>query len=363
VARHAQLAVAAIALTVCQVAWAGIVAQAWGHTRAGQAVERVTLTNARGMQVAFVDYGATIAAIKVPGRDGKSGNVMLGLSSLAAYENTQRRHAAVIGRYAGRIGQARYSLNGRQITLPPNAKGVALHGDPNGFDRRVWQRRDFADAASIGSVFSLTSPDGDQGHPGALRVQVTYRLLRRRNELRIEYAASSDAPTVINLTNHGYFNLAGAGSSGMASHAFQINANRFALTDELKVPTGELEKVGGTRFDLRRKGGIDGDYDHGLVFAKPDGKLALVATIDEAKSGRRMQVWTTEPAVQFNTGNGFDGSETGSEGVAYRKNDGFAFETQHLSDSPNRPEFPSTVLMPGKQFRSETRFRFSVRDH
>ena len=357
-----RLAAAALALAACHAAHAGIAAQAWGATRAGQPVEQVTLSTARGMRVSLIDYGATLASVQVPGRDGAVANVMLGLPSLGAYEATQRRHGAVIGRYAGRIGHARYTLNGKLVQLEPNAKGLSLHGDPNGFDKRVWRRRDVADADSIAAVYTLLSPDGDQGHPGRLEVSVTYRLLRRRNELRIEYAARADAPAVLNLTNHGFFNLAGAGSGTLATHTFQVNADRYALTDAVKVPTGVLAPVAGTRFDLRRKAGVmdrlEDGYDHALVFAKEDGVLALVATVDESGSGRRMQVWTTEPAVVFNTGNGFDGGEVGSEGVAYQKHAGFAFETQHLSDSPNRPEFPSTVIGPGKPYRSETRLVF-----
>lgn len=357
------LAVAAFALAACDAAFAGIKVQAWGVTKTGQAVEKVTLSNARGMRLAYINYGATLTMVEVPARGGRKANVLLGLPNLSAYEATQRRHAAVIGRYAGRIGQAKYTLDGRVMKLEANAKGVSLHGDPDGFDKRVWTRRDFADAASIGSVFSLESPDGDQGHPGKLEVQVTYRLLRQRNEFRIEYKACSDAATVVNLTNHGYYNLAGAGGRGLGTHAFEVKADRYALTDGVKVPTGVLASVAGTRFDLRRRRSIvdrmGEGYDHALVFAKPNGVLALVATVDESGSGRRMQVWTTEPAVQFNTGNGFDGSEVGSEGVAYRQHDGFAFETQHLSDSPSLPEFPTTVLMPGAMFKSETRFRFS----
>jgi aldose 1-epimerase len=186
--------------------FAAITAVPFGVTRNGQPVEQVTLDNERGMRLTYIDYGATITAVRVPDRDGASANVMLGLPSLAAYESTKRRHGAVIGRYAGRIGNARFTLDGRTIALPANAKGVAIHGEPDGYDRRVWRRHDFADATSIGSVFQLTSPDGDQGFPGRVEIRVTYRLLRKKNEFRIEYEAVSDAPTVINLTNHGFFN-------------------------------------------------------------------------------------------------------------------------------------------------------------
>ncbi len=349
---------------------AGIVAEDWGVTRAGRPVGRVTLENQRGMRVSYIDYGATLTALEVPDRHGVRRNVVLSLPNLAAYEATGRRFGAIMGRYAGRIGNARFTLEGKLIELVPNAKGTALHGDPDGYDRRVWQRRDFADTDSIGSVFQLVSPDGDQQFPGKVEISVTYRLLRKRNEFRIEYAASSDAPTVINLTNHAYFNLAGAGSSGLATHRFEIRADRYAQTDAKRVPTGVLAPVAGTPLDFRRAATVSerlqpsallGDppgFDHSLLFKRGASALALVAIIGETGSGRRMQVRSTEPAVQFNSGNGFDGGEIGSEAVAYQRYDGFAFETQHLPDSPNHPNFPSTRLEPGKPYRSVTSFRF-----
>ena len=372
--RHvvAPLLAAALALATVQ-AHAAIAVQAYGVTRDGQPVEQVTLTNQRGMRVTFIDYGATITAVVVPDRRGRFANVMLGLPTLAAYEATKRRHGAIIGRYAGRIGGAAYRLDGRRVQLPANAKGLAIHGDPNGYDKRVWRRRDFADAASVGSVFSLTSPDGDQGHPGRVEWSVTYRLLRKHNEFRIEYGAVTDAPTVVNPTNHAYFNLAGAGSRGLGTHRFTIRADCHAVADALRVPTGELAGVAGGALDFRRAAGIGkriaaassvlGEpawYDHGLVFSKQGSALAAVAVVSESASGRRMEVATTEPSVLFNSGNGFDGSEIGSENVAYQRHDGFAFETQHLADSPNHAHFPTTVLRPGQVFRSVTAFRFSA---
>jgi len=371
VPNHWQFAL--LLLAVPAQALAGVKVQAWGALADGRLVDKVTLRNERGMQLAYIDYGATITTVAVPDRKGRAANVMLSLPSLNAYVATRRRHGAIIGRYAGRIGHARFPLDGRVVQLVPNAKGLALHGDPDGFDKRLFQRTDFADAASIGSVYRLLSPAGDQGFPGRLEVSVTYRLMRKSNEFRIEYAAASDAPTIVNLTNHGYFNLSGAGANGLASHSFQIAASRYAILDALRVPTGELAPVAGTPLDFRRPAsaatrlaagsallGNPAWFDHGLVFDKGEGKLALVATIDDGASGRRMQVLTTEPSVIFNSGNGFDGSETGTEGVAYRRHDGFAFETQHLADSPNHPHFPSTVLRPETPFSSMTVFRFSA---
>ena len=354
--------------------WQGIRAQAWGTLDGGTVVERVTLANRRGMRVAYIDYGATLVALEVPDRHGARANVLLSLPDLASYMRTSRRFGAVMGRYAGRIGAARFTLDGRVVQLVPNKNGYALHGDPNGYDRRLWTRRDFADAASIGSIFRLDSPDGDQQFPGRLQVSVTYRLLRDRNEFRIEYDASTDAPTVLNLTNHAYFNLAGAGSAGLSTHRFRIWADRYAETDAHRLPSGRLPTVTGTALDFRRPAsmserlaasssallGAPPAFDHSLLFAKRDGAYGLVARIDEPGSGRRMEIRSSEPSVQLNSGNGFDGGEIGSEGRAYQRGDGFAFETQHLPDSPNQAAFPSTELRPGQRFHSVTSYRFSL---
>ncbi|WP_395408692.1 aldose epimerase family protein [Pseudoduganella sp. UC29_106] len=321
------------------------------------------MSNDRGMQLSYIDYGAILVAATVADRHGKRANIVLGAPDLAAYMRSNRRYGAVMGRYAGRIGNARFTLDGKEYTLTPNRNGLAIHGDPDGFDRRVWARTDFADRESVGSTYRLVSPDGDQGMPGRLELSVTYRLMRKRDEFRIEYVARSDAATVLNVTNHAYFNLAGAGSSGLASHRFQIDADRYVAADGKKVPTGGLPDVAGTALDFRRAasvaGRLEGGYDHGFVFSKPAGALARVAVIDELESGRRMEVSTTEPSAQLYTANGFDGSEMGAEGRAYERYDGFAFETQHLADSPNKPQFPTTVLRPGEEFRSVTVFSFS----
>ncbi len=350
----------------------GIAVQPFGATAAGKAVDKVTLTNDRGMTLAYIDYGATLVAATVPDRQGRRDNVLLDLPDLAAYERTKGKHAAIVGRYAGRIGNATYTLDGRKVDLVPNARGLTVHGGPDGYDKRVWQRRDFADKASIGSVYTLVSPDGDQRFPGRLTIDVTYRLQRARNEFAIEYAVRTDAPTVVNLTNHGYFNLSGAGSGDLTSHLFCIAAGRYAVTDAKRVPTGELATVAGTALDFRRPAGMTqrlqpsallGDppgFDHSLVFDKPVGALARVAVVDDTQSGRRMEIYTSEPSVQLYSANGFDGTERGTRGKAYAKHDAFAFETQHLPDSPNQPGFPSTVVRPGEVLRSVTMFRFGV---
>jgi len=380
---HLRFAAVAAAALLCGVAFSahatGIRVQPFGVTRGGQAVQKVTLENDLGMRLAYIDYGATLTEADVADRHGKRANIILSLPDLASYERTGRRFAAIMGRYAGRIGGARYTLDGRTVHLVPNAKGAALHGDPNGYDKRVWQRQDFADAQSIGSIYRLRSVDGDQNFPGTLQVSVTYRLMRKRDEFRIEYAATTDAPTVLNLTSHAFYNLAGAGAHGMATQRFQIDADRYAETDGNRIPSGVLSSVAGTPLDFRRAagmterlagaaaspllappGGLPG-IDHSLLFSKPLGAYVRVAVIEDMASGRRMEISTSEPALQLNSGSGFDGSEVGSEGVGYQRYDGFAFETQHLPDSPNHPNFPSTALYPGQVFRAVTSFRFSAR--
>lgn len=345
----------------------------FGHTRAGVAIVRTMLRNDLGMSVAAIDFGATLTAIETPDRKGRFANIVLNRPDIAAYETNQRRYGAVVGRYAGRITDARFTLDGATHALEPGRNTMTLHGGSNGYDKRVWTSSPVSDRRSVGVRYRLLSPGGDQGFPGAVELTVTYRLMRKSNDLRIEYEARTDAPTVINQTNHAFFNLAGAGQGTVLDHRVQIAALHYAEVDARKAPTGKLPPVAGTVLDFRtprRVGDVlklddplltnSNGFDHSLVLA---GKVAptprLAGWIEDPKSGRRMTILTTEPSVQFNTGNGFDGSETGSEGVAYPRYAGLAFETQHLPDSPNQPGFPSTVLRPDKPFRSTTILRFT----
>ena len=343
----------------------------FGAAQDGRPIFKTTLRNDRGMVVSAIDYGATLTAIETPDRKGVVRNVLLSQPTVAGYEATQRRYAATIGRYAGRIGGARFVLDGKAFDLGPGKKGATLHGGSHGYDKRVWSSQPVSDRRSVGVRFTLVSPDGDQGFPGRLETSVTYRLMRRSNELRIEYAARTDAPTVINLTNHGFFNLAGAGHGDALGQRVWIDADRYAEVDQGKIPTGRLLSVGGTVLDFRKPAMIGANlkiadpllassqgFDHSLVFRTPGGPLRRVAWMEDPASGRRLEINTTEPSAQFNSGNGFDGGEVGSEGVAYRQHDGFAFETQHLPDSPNRQGFASTTLRPGAVFRSTTMLRF-----
>jgi aldose 1-epimerase len=249
-----------------------------------------------------------------------------------------------------------------------------LHGGSNGFDKRVWAFRTYTDAGSVAAIFTLLSPDGDQGFPGALRLEVTYRLLRKTNELRLEYRATTSAPTVVNFTNHAFFNLGGAGNGTIANHNLTILADHYAPTDPVKIPTGELLPVAGTPLDFRQPQRVGQSmdithpllapskgFDHSYSFRRPASvRLQLIAILHDPASGRRMAIATTEPGLQFNTGNGFDGTETGSEGIAYPTYSGLALETQQLPDSPNKLAFQSTRLNPGKPFFSVTAYRFSV---
>ena len=346
-----------------------VAVEPWGTTGKGQAVERVTLENDRGMKLSYIDFGAIITSVEVPDRSGKRANVVLSLPDLAGYERNKRRYSAIIGRYAGRIAHAQLPLDGKLLILPSNGRGYVIHSDPDGFDKRVWQRKDFSDATSVGSIFHITCLDGEQGYPGRLDVEVTYRLMRQENLFSIDYRAWTDTPTVINLTNHGFFNLAGAGSSGVGTHRLEIAADRYVATDKLNVPTGDLPSVAGTPFDFRQSTSVAEriaavahlpGLDHGLLFTDWTGTLAKIAVLDETVSGRRMEISTTEPSLQLFSGNGFDGTEVGSEGIAYQRHDGLAFETQHLADSPNHPNFPTTELRPGESFHSKTSFSFSV---
>ncbi|HZV64811.1 MAG TPA: aldose epimerase family protein [Telluria sp.] len=345
----------------------------WGKTAAGERVQRVTMQNDTGMRVSLIDYGATITEISVPDKRGLRKNVVLSLPDVQAYERSARRWGGIVGRYAGRIANGRFQLDGKAVALDTDANGHTLHGGPRGYDRRVWRRTDFHDRQSQGVVFELLSPDGDQGFPGALQLRVRYRMPRKGNELRIEYEATSTAPTPVNFTNHAFYNLRGADSGDLGNQRFLIHADRYANTGDKRIPSGLLSALDGSELDFRsaalvmprlgRANALLGDppgIDHSLVFAGTGGGLRLVAEIVDLDSGRRMRVRTTEPGAQFNTGNGFDGSETGSEGIAYRKYGGFAFETQHLPDSPNHPPFPSTILRPGERFRSVTLLSFSV---
>jgi aldose 1-epimerase len=301
----------------------------------------------------------------VPDRDGKLADVVLGYDHLADYEAAPFYLGAVLGRVANRVANGRFTLDGLTYSLATNRAPNHLHGGVRGFDKRVW-----SGAASESSVtFALTSPNGEEGYPGTLQVRVTYRLTAA-NELRIDYTATTDQATPINLTNHSFFNLAGADRGTILDHVLMINASRYTPTNASLVPTGELASVAGTPLDfthghrigerIEEMRAVANGYDHNLALDRRGDSLSLAARVEEPRSGRVLEIWTTEPGVQFFTGNRFDGSFPGVGGVKYERHAGFALEPQHFPDAINHPEFPSVVLRPGETFRSSTLYRFST---
>ncbi len=342
----------------------------YGATRDGHPVDEYTLSNDRGMVVRFIGYAGVITAIEVPDRHGRVADVVLGLRSLAEYETKRGSFGALIGRYANRIGKARFELDGKTYQLPVNDPPNSLHGGTIGFSRRVW---DVQPLSSADARLGLTSADGDNGYPGTVQVQVTYTL-GDDDTLRIDYQASTDQATVINLTNHSYFNLAGNGAGSVENHLVMLNADAYTPVDGTGIPTGEIAPVDGTPLDLRQLTPISArlrsgfeqmlhvrGYDHNFVLNDwAPGRVRFAARAYEPGSGRVLDCYTDQPGVQFYTGNSLDGSVVGSAGTTYRQGDGFALETQHFPDSPNHPSFPTTVLRSGETFRSTTIFRFGT---
>ncbi|WP_236796912.1 aldose epimerase family protein [Amycolatopsis sp. GM8] len=340
----------------------------------GQTVYRYTLENGRGMRVRILTYGGIIQTLEVPDRRGHTANVVLGFPTLADYVAKNSPEAgggvyfgALIGRYANRIAKGTFTLDGQTYHVPVNNNGNSLHGGLVGFDKKVW------DVAPVpgGIKLSLTSPDGDQGYPGTLKATVTYTL-DSQNRLSIEYTATTDKPTVLNLTNHSYWNLAGEASGDIYDQKLQITADRYTPTDTTQIPTGELAPVAGTPFDFRTPTAIgarvnDDDpqlitgqgYDHNWVLNR-SGSLSVAARASDPSSGRTLTVLTDQPGLQFYSGNFLTGTLVGTGGKTYRQSYGFALETQHFPDSPNQPSFPSTVLRPGQTYRTTTVFALSA---
>jgi aldose 1-epimerase len=338
----------------------------------GTGVEMVVLTNARGMEVRAITYGGIIVAIRVPDRDGRLADVVLGYDTLDGYVAKNPYFGCITGRYANRIAKARFTLDGRVYQLAANDGPNHLHGGWRGFDKVVWRAEPFADARGAGVRFSRASPDGEEGYPGTLDVRVTYHL-SDENALRVDYEATTDKPTPVNLTQHSYFNLAGEGSGDVLGHVLTIDADRYTPVDETLIPTGEIASVDGTPFDFRTPtpigARIDADheqlrkgrgYDHNFVLRRSGDGLVRAARVVEPRSGRTLEVLTTEPGLQFYSGNFLDGSIRGKAGHVYGPRSGFCLETQHFPDAPNQPRFPSTILRPGARYRSTTVFRFGV---
>jgi len=349
--------------------------QPFGTTDRGEAVSLYTLKNAHGMEARVLDYGGIIVSLQVPDRNGRLGDVVLGFDSLADYQRGSPYFGAIIGRYGNRIARGRFTLDGRTYTLATNNGSNHLHGGVRGFDKVVWRVAPFEHGDSVGLVLSYTSPDGEEGYPGTLQATVTYTLTNA-NELIFDYHATTDRATPVNLTQHSYFNLAGDGAGDILGHVVTLNADRFTPVDSTLIPTGEIKSVAGTPFDFRAPTAIgsriDQDdqqlrhgrgYDHNFVLnkgGKGGNEVTMAASVYEPTSGRVMEISTTEPGLQFYSGNFLDGTLRGKHGVVYRHRYGFAMETQHFPDSPNKPAFPSTILRPGEEYRSRTVYRFTV---
>lgn len=349
------------------------VRELFGKLADGTKVYRWSLANG-GTRMKVLSYGGIVQSLELPDRHGRYTNVSLGYDTIEAYTAGTTFFGALIGRYGNRIAKGRFTLDGKTHQLSVNDGENSLHGGAKGFDTRVWDVEPFKDSSGVGLRLHRTSVDGEMGYPGTLRVTVTYTLTAR-GDWRIDYAATTDEPTVVNLTNHTYYNLAGEGSGDVLDHELALTASRFTPTDAGLIPTGELAEVAGTPFDFRRAKPVGRDirvsheqlvtakgFDHNWVLDKGiTRRPEHFATLRDPESGRTLKVATTEPGVQFYSGNFLDGTLTGPSGRIYRQGDGLCLETQHFPDSPNQPKFPSTVLRPGETYRSSTVHSFSAR--
>ncbi|HKE57184.1 MAG TPA: aldose epimerase family protein [Pyrinomonadaceae bacterium] len=348
--------------------------ESFGRTADGQEVQLFTLTNKNGMEARIMDYGGIVVSLKVPDRTATLGDVVLGLNRLDDYLKGHPYFGALIGRYGNRIAKGRFTLNGVEYKLAVNNGENHLHGGIKGFDKVVWNAKYVKTTkGEVSLVLTYLSKDGEEGYPGNLDVKVVYTLTNN-NELRIDYTATTDKDTVVNLTHHSYFNLKGEGNGDILDHKLTINANRFTPTDAGSIPTGELKSVIGGPFDFTKSTAIGArinqpdqqlqfgkGYDHNYVLNGRMGTVHLAATVFEPTTGRVMEVFTTEPGIQFYTGNFLDGTLTGKSGKVYQQRYGFCLETQHFPDSPNQPKFPTTTLRKGQTMHSTTIYRFSTR--
>jgi aldose 1-epimerase len=351
----------------------GTTKSSFGKTPEGEPVELYTLTNKNGVEAAISAYGGAVVSLKVPDRTGKLGDIVLGYDSVEGYVTDKSYLGAIIGRYGNRIGHAQFSLEGKTYTLAKNNGENSLHGGVKGFNRVVWAAKEVPSKGGQALELTYLSKDGEEGFPGNLQVRVVYTLTDS-NELKIEYFATTDKKTVVNLTNHSYFNLAGPGSGDILGHQVMIEADKFTPVDSGLIPTGELRDVAGTPFDFRKATAIGaridandeqiklgGGYDHNFVLRRKIGApISLAARVTESTTGRVLEVWTTEPGVQFYTGNFLDGTAHGKGGIAYAKRSAFCLETQHFPDSPNQPKFPSVVLNPGERYHTTTIYKFTT---
>ncbi len=346
--------------------------QAFGTARDGKSVELYTLKNQQGMEVRVMTYGGTIVALRVPDKQGQCADVVLGFDKLGGYLGSNAYFGATVGRYVNLIANAKFTLDGKEYALAKNDGPNSLHGGIKGFDKVVWHAEPVENAGEASLILKYTSVDGEEGYPGTLQVTVTYRL-DEKNELAINYHATTDKATPLNLTNHSYFNLAGEGNGDILGHVLMLNANRFTPISKTLLPTGGISTVKGTPLDFTQPTAIGarinskheqvvlgGGYDHNFVINRQGSGLTLAARVYEPTSGRVMEVYTTEPGVQFYTGDFTDEPVTGKRGHVYKQRPAFCLETQHYPNSPNLPGFPSTILRPGQTYQSTTVYRFST---
>lgn len=338
----------------------------FGALPSGESVDLFTLTNAKGTVAKLTTYGAMLTELHVADKAGKLANVVLGFDNLQQYLAGHPYLGPTIGRVANRIAGGRFTLDGKTYQLAKNENGVHhLHGGTKGFDKVLWKAEPFSNGTEAGVIFTYRSPDGEEGMPGSLNVTVIYTLTDA-NELKIEYSATTDKPTPVNLTNHSYFNLSGAGSGTILDHELMITADRYTPADETLIPTGQIARVAGTPLDFTKStvigariAQVPGGYDHNYVLNSGGGHLALAARLHDPRTGRTMDILTTEPGIQFYSGNFLDGSAKGLGG-AYHKHYGLCLETQHFPDSVNKPDWPSIILKSGQQYSHVTVHKFTA---
>jgi aldose 1-epimerase len=367
---------AAAAVTGCQSSKSGpkakgagnVVRSEFGKTQDGKAVDLYTLTNRHGLVAKVTNYGGILTELHVPDKSGQNGNVVLGFATLDKYVAGHPFFGATTGRVANRIAKGKFTLDGKEYTLFVNNGPNSLHGGKVGFDKKVWDAEpvDTKDGPAV--RLRYVSPDGEEGYPGTLTTTVTYTLTND-DELKIDYKATTNKPTIVNLTNHSYFNLAGDGNGTVLDHELMINADKYTVFDSTQIPTGEIKSVEGTPLDFRKATPIGqrieqvegGGYDHNFVLNGKTGQMKLCARVRDPKSGRVMEIRTTEPGVQLYTANGLNGSVTGTSGKPYPKWGAFCLETQHYPDSVNHKEFPSVVLRPGDTYHTTTVHKFTAK--